>query len=91
MSPPQYLKLQKSFQKYNFKSALPQRVNSARQCQNNWTGQSNQIRQGLAFTDAEHTAKIKNIERERAKMEAANHLMFVNCFMIEMLNDRQLY
>ncbi len=24
-------------------------------------------------------------------MEPANHLMFVNCFKIEMLNDRQLY
>ncbi len=24
-------------------------------------------------------------------MEAANHLMLVNCFTIEMLNDRQLY
>ncbi len=30
-------------------------------------------------------------ERERGKMEAANHLMLVNCFTIEMLNDRQLY
>ncbi len=29
--------------------------------------------------------------KERGKMEAANHLMLVNCFMIEMLNDRQLY
>ncbi len=29
-------------------------------------------------------------ERERGKMEAANHLMLVNCFTIEMLNDRQL-
>ncbi len=30
-------------------------------------------------------------ERERGKTEAANHLMLVNCFTIEMLNDRQLY
>ncbi len=36
-------------------------------------------------------AKIENIERERGKMEAANHLCLVNCFTIEMLNDRHLY
>ncbi len=30
-------------------------------------------------------------EKEQGKMEAANHLMLVNVFTIEMLNERQLY
>ncbi len=61
-----------------FTSALPQRANSARKCQNNLTGQSNQSRRGLAFTDAATKRQIN--ERERGKMEAANHLMFSQLF-----------
>ncbi len=71
---------QKSFKSNIFTLLCLSGLNSARQCQNNWTDQSNQSRRGLAFTDAERAAKIENIERERGKMEAAIHLMFSQLF-----------
>ncbi len=41
---------------------------------------ANQSRRGLTFTDAERATKRQIYERERGKMEAANHLMFSQLF-----------
>ncbi len=56
---------------------------------------ANQIKVGGLYCSQKQSAYFSticqfNVERERGKMEVANHLILVNCFTIEMLNDRQL-
>ncbi len=51
------VRMTKKALKVTFSVCSSSAANSACQCQNNWTGQSNQSRRGLAFTDAERAAK----------------------------------
>ncbi len=56
---------------------------------------ANQIRVGRVYCSQKQSLNSRvnrqfNIERKRGKMDIGNHLLLVNCFMIEMLNNQQL-
>ncbi len=60
------------------------------------TEMANQSKVGGVYCSQKQSANSSakhqfNVERERGKMEVANHLILVDCFMIETLNNRQLY